>query len=223
MVSPLHQIVFLLQKLYSFEYHNSERLCLTIEPPFTFFLRSFSAGSFFAFARALSVAVYFSSDTNSYLIQHIAVAYVFVLATVPYAPPSSKSARIWSIAMVTYLKVSFISAQKLCCAINGESKYLLSSMQSMVMRREIGNVLWTKSNIWFFVYISCIFKQLQAGIKFYSASGNSFHYKVSMLYLEFPGCGRSAGSWVSNSGRCPWGREPCADDTECTTSVRSNI
>ena len=94
------------------------------------------------------------------------------------------------------LKVSFISAQKLCCAINGESKYLLSSMQSMVMRREIGNVLLTKSNIWFFVYISCIFKQLQAGIKFYSASGNSFHYKVIFLtlYLEFPGCGRSAGS-----------------------------
>ena len=58
------------------------------------FLQSFSAGSFFSFARALSVAVYFSSDTNSYLIQHIAVAYVFVLATVPYAPPSSKSARI---------------------------------------------------------------------------------------------------------------------------------
>ena len=43
--------------------------------------------------------------------------------------------------------------------------------QSIIMRTEIGNLLWNKSNIWFLDNIQRILKQLLAGAKFYSAFG----------------------------------------------------
>ena len=58
------------------------------------FLQSFSAGSFLSYSRASSVAVNSSSDRTSDQTQNIAVAYAFFLASVPYAPLSSKNVLI---------------------------------------------------------------------------------------------------------------------------------